>query len=123
MRAQQSSADGSVVALLDESDCGALTDYESEVALVRARPRLGVRAFGRSRTNLLTLAGRSTHIKMHWQGGSTLVIECVECEGLEYRIWRRELGDIAIEFHDFPPDRDRNVDTTDNGESRGSLAP
>jgi len=96
--AELRSPDASFIAILEESDCGAMTGFDTDVMIARARPRLGISWLGRQKENVFTLTAGSSHVSMFWESPTTLVVDCRNCAPEDIHVWRRSWKRVSIKY-------------------------
>ena len=92
------------IARLEQSDCGAVTPFDTDVVVLETEPRLGMRIFGHSKNNVYTFVGASSHVKLHWEDSSTLMIQCEGCKATAVHIWKTRWKGISIKYMILPSD-------------------
>lgn len=95
---ESQSPDARFVAKLQESDCGALTRFETYVTLSQSRPRLGMRFLGHSRADVLTLEESSSHLSLLWGTLTSLVVDCTGCAPKDVHIWMSSWNQVSITY-------------------------
>ena len=97
-RAQEQSPGAKYTARVDESDCGALGDYDSEVEIHENRPRLGLSILGHSNVIVFTLTDAGSNIRLHWETPTMLVIECIKCKREDVHIRKTRWKQVSIKY-------------------------
>jgi hypothetical protein len=97
-RAEIRSPDARFVAALEESDCGATTGFDTDLMIVRSRPRLGIPWLGRPRENVFTLTAGSSHVSLSWESPTTLVVDCADCAPKDVHVWKRSWKQVSIKY-------------------------
>ncbi len=95
---QEESPGAQYLARVEESNCGALDDFQSFVEILENRPRLGLAILGHSKGNVLTLVGAGSHIRLHWESQTTLMVECDECKPEKVSVWMNSWKQVSIKY-------------------------
>jgi hypothetical protein len=96
--AEEQSPGAQYLARVDESNCGALDNFQSFVEIHENRPRLGLAILGHSHANVLTLIGAGSQIRLHWESQTSLVVECDECKPEEVSVWMNSWKQVSIKY-------------------------
>jgi hypothetical protein len=86
------------VARLEQSDCGATTRFQTYVIIAEAKSRFGLPGFGHRSENVFTLLGASSHIKLHWNSDTELVVECNACQAKDRRVWKSNWETVSVKY-------------------------
>ena len=98
IQAEVGAPDTRYLARLEQSDCGAVTRFDTDVMVTEKEPRLGLQIFGHRRENVFTFTGASSHVKVYWEGPSDLVVQCMECRAADVHIWKTRWKGVSIRY-------------------------
>jgi hypothetical protein len=98
IKAQELSPDAKYIARIEESSCGAVTRFDTDVMLLKAKPRLGIGVLGRSNGNVFTLTASSSHLSLRWDDATTLVVQCSGCDSRDVHEWKSRWERVSLRY-------------------------
>jgi hypothetical protein len=98
------SPSGKYTAQVEESDCGALSGFDTDV-MIRQKPLwLSNPHFGRG-ADLFNLSDSPTRVTIKWKDDRELDIECRGCSEKDSRLFLRSWKDVTIHYTFLPDDQ------------------
>jgi hypothetical protein len=82
----------------EQSDCGAITGFETEVVLIENRPRLGLSLFGHASHTVVTVEAASTHLRLYWATPDVLIVECSQCKPQDVHVWDSSWKQVSVKY-------------------------
>jgi len=98
VQVEEQSPGARYLARLEQSDCGAVTRFDSDVTLVQKASRLGLAIFGHPSENVFTLNAASSHVRLHWESATTLIVDCSGCETKDVHVWTSKWKEVSVKY-------------------------